>query len=467
MATNPNITVIDKDGNELPDYDVLVDGTPVGGGEGIFEDNDGDGTYEQANGDGISVGTLASDTLQHDYVLRTDGSTIDAIPQTAGLTEYTGHSDIGPLLETIIVDELPPQGSRKEAAGSIFAKRGQYPGSLDNAPNGAAPPLPTSCHIYGEGRNHINPNKTTTNFPETEPVTEFQTDSVGFIQPNVDSELAAFPMLSNLKIAGPGETSAGSVGLDGGGNSNRWDWLVVKDCVIMDFETAIDFSNTHDTRVLRSHPINFSSVISGPDKHVWHSCGFYSSVSGSSIELNGSSNQGFTRLVDSVISNEAASGVGQVEVYGDGAEVRGCSFGQNGTAGNAFYVDSACASFRFVNNQIRSNSSYDAVLAIAGSGSGDVIAFNDDKASGSLSLKFFGGNGLSDTYVMGNQFPNGVGTSSTDPARVRYNNTVILGGAPDGTNYGSEDAGIEILDTSVSPPDVYYVNTDGTLLGPK
>ncbi len=59
-----------------------------------------------------------------------------------------------------------------------------------------------------------------------------------------------------------------------------------------------------------------------------------------------------------------------------------------------------------------------------------------------------------------------VGGFSISALRPRINGVLELNGAPTGSNYGVRDAGLEILDTSVSPPDEYRVLRDGTLAGP-
>lgn len=74
---------------------------------------------------------------------------------------------------------------------------------------------------------------------------------------------------------------------------------------------------------------------------------------------------------------------------------------------------------------------------------------------------------VTDAELSGNQY---YGHATEDQAndsgaRTRYDGTVFLSGAPSASNYGSEDAGTKILDTSTSPEDLYFVLTDGTLSG--
>lgn len=58
------------------------------------------------------------------------------------------------------------------------------------------------------------------------------------------------------------------------------------------------------------------------------------------------------------------------------------------------------------------------------------------------------------------------GDISDGGSRTRYNGTVELGSSPTASNYDATDAGVEILDTSTSPTDVYKVAQDGSLIGP-
>lgn len=72
---------------------------------------------------------------------------------------------------------------------------------------------------------------------------------------------------------------------------------------------------------------------------------------------------------------------------------------------------------------------------------------------------------VTDAELAGNQYyGNATENQANDlGTRTRYEGTVYLSGAPTGSNYGAEDAGTEILDTSASPEELYKVLTDGTL----
>lgn len=72
---------------------------------------------------------------------------------------------------------------------------------------------------------------------------------------------------------------------------------------------------------------------------------------------------------------------------------------------------------------------------------------------------------MADATIYNPQMTEGIDIAQ--PAtRTRYGNTVYLSGAPDGSNYTSNDAGITVIDESVSPPDEYRVTPTGSLIGP-
>lgn len=156
-----------------------------------------------------------------------DGSNIQAVPQPnpsgPAFDEIEG-ADIGPVLQEVIVDQLPPQGSKKEGAGKIVLKRSDYPGDLSNGDsvlNGTI--LPSQTVIEGELASHDEPNATDPTIPTTESPVRLNFSTNGFVCPDVDNDMLIWPVLKNLELWGPG--TASGTGLDTTTGTNVWDWF--------------------------------------------------------------------------------------------------------------------------------------------------------------------------------------------------------------------------------------------------
>jgi len=437
-------------------------------------------SVEGLEADSFHTEDLSSTSLPMDYVLVTDGSTIDAFPHSDNLTRYTGETDIGALLNTIIIDELPPKGSQTEAAGLIRAKAGNYPGKLDYS-NGGGVPLPSSCHIIGEGRNHMDADVTRKNLPETEPTTLFEFDQEGFKQPNVNDDLATFPLLRNLHLRGPGPGTAGSNPLNGNSGSNRWDWLVVEDVVLQSFD-KVDLNYSHHLFFNRTHFIDFNKLWDSYNKSWYRDCGFWSEVENSTLHFGGVPNSSpashgrdnlrTTWVRDSTISmNITETSTPGTKIHRGHVKMSGNQFNNIGDntadAGVGLLVGSGVqSSVQVIDNHWLQNDQWDHAIKDESAGVKNLYLGNRDYSNSSTSLTLDGVNGLSDPIISSNVFSNGT-SEVNSPTRPRYEGKILLSGVPDSANYSSADSGVEILDTSVSPPDIYWVATDGSLFGPK
>lgn len=408
---------------------------------------------------GLDVDEVSSNTLPADYVLSTDGNTVTAMPQSAGLTEYTGEGNVGDLLTTLIVDELPPQGSQKEAAGHIHLKTGVYPGSVEYVP------IPTSLHLSGDTTNHrTNPAQRDGAQPATEPATELQCDSgVAFAAPNVDNDNAVFPKVENLHLRGPGSGTTGSKGFSNQNRPNAWDWLRLEDVVVQDFDIPLDLRDSHFAFLFHCHLIQFNDIWLDADKQYIRDCGFYSTQSPSTIHMT-NPDMVDCHFADNVV-NQSVSGTNAellIEPPVDHVRCTGNRF--NNLDGGGYAIDTtstgAIRHFSLTDNYFKDTATFDSAIRHRGGGKDHTITANSDSSTASNSL-FLGS--VDECNVGPNHFPNGISDSGN---RTRHKGTVMQGSAPDAANYTGQDRGVTIVDRSASPPDQYIVAPDGSLDGP-
>lgn len=443
-------------------------------------------------GGGAMIGTnqTLTDTLESkhynyitSYFLKTDGSSIDALSQRNELSEYIDEKDIGPLLETLIIDELPPKGDPREAAGMIYLASGKYPGKLSNGTyNGV--PLPTSCQLIGEGETHRDPNYNKPARPQTIPLTELHTDDCGFIQPPDDGDTGpdytVFPHVEKLMLIGPGQPrdsadTAGGTGFQSQNSEQMWDWLCVRDCVVQQFQEAVDFRNSHKIYVENSHFIDFGELYDTADRSVWTGNGIYCRVPGSTIEIP-SKSESVKPIADPshkwsdnniYLEQDGSNGIhnSAMWVKGENVRIRGNTFSNlAGPAGSAICAEaSACT---IIDNYFHHNSTWSCPLGVNPKTNDMVVAFNQDHSASTNSLKIDPEN-AGEVRLYGNYFPNGVNyNTSVSNFHVFFEGIEFLNESPPTSYYGPEHAGLTIIDESASPPHKYLVKFNGTVVGP-
>jgi len=284
--------------------------------------------------DPLSVEQLSSRSMPASYVVYTDGTDIWAIPQDnpAGpdMDKVTG-SDIGPLLDEIAINQLPPQGSEKEATGKVFLKRGEYPGDLAN---GTYNGLLLACQfvVEGEVESHYVEGETPATIPTTEPTVCLNTTGNGLVNPDVDNDMATFSEVRNLQLEG------GTEGLALGANSNVPDWFLIENVVIQGFDKwgdwlKSDVGQGHIRRVhFRGHASDLISHFAGD--RVLISESVLPMPDGGKLELDGG-----IRLVNSEIHavGETVFAIGLLD-HPQLTNVKVQKFGTTNIAGTVFRV---------------------------------------------------------------------------------------------------------------------------------
>lgn len=458
-----------------------------------------------ATGESLYTDELGSKSEPVSYHIKTDGETITAVPQedeSDGITfsRVTGN-DIGQVLESVIIDELPPQGSEREATGKVLFQRAEYPGRLSNGAHDGVP-LAAALKLEGETQPHYDFTGDRGATPQNTKGSILRTDSIAFYQPDVtnDKGQVQYPELRNLHIVGAGSpehTSTESYLLDSRNSTDMWDWLFVTECVFQDFH-YVDLRNSHKVVFTRNQFLGFKTIWDAPDRSTWRDNGFYmrdetvgsTFVVPSGVESVKYETTGGTEVFDAshVITGNffynaqngtaASPAVAQLQVKGQNAVIHGNISNNLGNIGGIFasivgtdtHDDGTDAQGVYLTGNIGKSqadaNSYDQFIFWKPEGEGNICAFNQDRTTRTAS-SFYVGNGKQATndQIYGNHFPNGV-TINTSGTRTRWNGTVLLNGAPDSTNYDSGDVGTQILDTSMSPPTEYVVDTDGSLLGP-
>lgn len=411
----------------------------------------------------VTTGNLSSASITEDYHVTTDGTEIDAIPQTEGMQEYTGETDIGLLLEKLVENELPPKGSRKQARGHIRLGPGNFPGDL-SSPAAGGTILPMHCRISGELPSHHRVGSTSSAIPSTEPPTLLNFSGDGFITPNADTDAVIYPIVEDIELWPTGNPS-GIAFNDVGGGSNEWDWLYVNRVAIGGKHEA-PFNlppNKGDRPVIVTdcNIRNCTTVWEVPSSVELHRT-LVSVTDSGQIEITGNGKMVGGRVVGSGENGPVA------QVYDRGLIRDALIQKSGGTDGNGVGVD-VWGSGRVISCTSRGSSgSFDRVVQLQGSGEHPVCRDLVCRDTPNTAVNLFGGNGVEKPEVQGVTAPgatNKIGLQSS-PNRPIINGTCELGGSPSGTNWDSAYAGIKILDTSVSPPDVYYVAQDGTLYGP-
>jgi len=281
--------------------------------------------------DPLDVEQLSTRCMPTSYIVYTDETDIWAIPQAnpAGpdMDKVTG-SDIGPILDEIAINQLPPQGSEKEAVGKVFLKRGNYPGDLANGTyNGLL--LPCQFVVEGELESHFVEGSTPSTIPTTKPPTRLESTGQGLVNPNVDTDLAVFPKVRNLELVG------GTEGFALGANSNPLDWFLIENIVLQGFDiwgdwAKADVGQGHIRRVhFRLHESGVASHFSGDRVHISESV--LPIPDGATVTLDGS-----IRFYDSQVHavGEAAYAMG-LKDYPQVTNVKVKKMGTTNVAGEA------------------------------------------------------------------------------------------------------------------------------------
>lgn len=448
--------------------------------------------------DDIKSEAVDVETTPASYHVKTDETDIVAIPQQKpadpSMIEVTGQ-DVGTVLEEIIVNQLPPQGSRKEGRGKIMLGAGDYPGTLSQVP------LPAQLVIEGQQVSHWTPTSGDAGRPQVEAPTTLRGASgvASFVTPEVDNDDATYIRLSNIELLGPGAGDAGSIALDGNTANNPWDWFITEGCVFQRYETPIDILGLDNVFRMRDcHVIEFGSGGSGRGAQL---NGGKMWITGTNFWTNTAcddmlqTRDGEVKIRDCAFALSSGAAGQPATAYlecvnGRQQYVHGCDFVNGLGSGGGAMLKSNNAEVRAVGNIFIDNSAgtnlngiwqagggrmvamangFQGPMARAilakGSGSDDVYYFNvDDGGMSNESISIDGNGGMTDAVVYNPGMQAGVNRNAD--TRTRFGDTVFLGGAPTASNYGANDAGTKILDTSVAPPDEYYVDPTGSVLGP-
>lgn len=398
----PQYWLRDSNGDVVGALYLDADGNPAivdeNGNEASLES---DGTWDVP---AVSTDELSSKSNPASYHIHTDGTNISATPQPnpagSSLAKVTG-TDIGTVMTEVIVNNLPPQGSSKEAAGKILVKRGEYPGDFSNVP------LPTGCHIEGEGHTHKIDTPDSAQ-PQTEALVKFNSTGDAFVAPNVDTDLATFCSVRGIQLEGPGASTSAS-GFSNQNRTNSWDWLVIEDVVVQNFGVPLDFRNSHHVYCHRVHPIYFSDIYGYADKMWFYKCGFYSEID-STIRL---SPLGRAIFESNIVNNGAASSsVSQLVCYGRTYVHANKFLNKAGTVGSAIEIS---GNGDFVKgNEFPSGAAWDDTILVSG-GNDALIAYNRDFADSSNSINF-AGSSATDPRVESNTLRRGVSVV-TSPTR--------------------------------------------------
>lgn len=192
--------------------------------------------------DSVDIEDLDARSQTATYVFYTDGTNVTAIPQQnpegPSMTEQTG-TDIGPVLEEVIVNQLPPQGTEKMARGRIVFRPGEYPGDAANnsfTSAGDGFPAPSHLKVSGEKAAHNTAGEDNSSVPGAENPVRIPSTGDGFVNPNVDSDLVIYFQAENLQLEGPGSGTSGNHALDVSG-SNTWDWVKLDNVIFTEFSS--------------------------------------------------------------------------------------------------------------------------------------------------------------------------------------------------------------------------------------
>lgn len=479
MSQNPDLVAGDSDGTPKAGVDHLVNGRVPGQGSGLFEES-AEGVVAPINDKPVRVPELPVS-----YQLSTDGQTVMAVSHIPAGADIEG-ADVDTVLKEVIINQLPPQGTAKEAAGKITLKRGEYPGLLSDVP------MAMNCFIEGEFRSNYTENLT--GAPATEPPTVLSHSGRAFINPDVDSDHVPFFGLRSLQL--DGQDNAGNVIEASTTRANRVDYLFIEDIHFIDDDRPILLEHFDgNIYINRNTFTNHGSQailikdgdVSGPDRVYITRNTVYTNKSVADPRID-------VRTPGSWVKRNYVVGHGgggpAIEYSGRGGNILQNIIKADATGMNG--INLRAAELTCKGNAVRANDNGAATgisVGQVGTDDCDVMGNTVEPFPGTAADFDYGifvgvdpvrtrfkentirtgsTTGLhvydDDAVLRDNQV-----TTSRDigGARVRRNGTIHLSSAPTGSNYGADDAGIEILDTSLSPPDLYWVATDGTLLGPK
>jgi hypothetical protein len=248
------------------------------------------------------------------YVLSTDGTTINAEPKRPSL-DFVNGTSIGSVLEEIIINQLEPVGTDKEAEGALHFQKGEYPGYLSDYANRQGTVLPMGLSLIGEGRQDpVEASTQSGQIPNQEPLVTFYTQDDGFVEPDIDTDAIIGPTVRNIALWGPGTGTAGSVGFNGNsGATNRWDWMELTNVSVWDFDVAHDFRNSHHVKQEYCHwqKFNRAYAVDGQDKFWCYNAQYFSPEDGSRVEVPGGR---LVRIVNTFFGTRANSDSGNLYV---------------------------------------------------------------------------------------------------------------------------------------------------------